>query len=190
VALLAAVVGYALPDVRREPTRWHADLYRGLTAAGAALVVACLVVYGVTLEGIAACVFSLALVVVTATDIEYRLIPNRIVLPATAIVLACMTIAVPSPEWAIAAAGAGGLLLLFAFVYPAGMGMGDVKLALLMGAALGRSVIVALVIGMLASLVPSLVLLARHGRAGLKMGFPFGPFLAAGSVAALFLHAS
>jgi prepilin signal peptidase PulO-like enzyme (type II secretory pathway) len=135
-------------------------------------------------------VFSLALVVVTATDIEYRLIPNRIVLPATAIVVACMTVADPSPEWAIAAAASGGLLLLFALVYPAGMGMGDVKLALLMGAALGRSVIVALVIGMIASLVPSLVLLARHGRAGMKMGFPFGPFLAFGSIVALFLHAS
>jgi leader peptidase (prepilin peptidase)/N-methyltransferase len=66
------------------------------------------------------------------------------------------------------------------------MGMGDVKLALLMGAALGRTVSVALMVGMVAALVPSVVLLARHGAKARKMGVPFGPFLAIGSVAALF----
>jgi len=66
------------------------------------------------------------------------------------------------------------------------MGMGDVKLALLMGAALGRTVPVALMIGMLAALVPGLYLLARHGSAARKMRIPFGPFLALGSVVALF----
>jgi leader peptidase (prepilin peptidase)/N-methyltransferase len=66
------------------------------------------------------------------------------------------------------------------------MGMGDVKLALLLGAALGRTVPVALMVGMVAALVPSVVILARHGRAGRKMGIPFGPFLALGSVVALF----
>jgi leader peptidase (prepilin peptidase)/N-methyltransferase len=66
------------------------------------------------------------------------------------------------------------------------MGMGDVKLALLMGAVLGRTVSVALMVGMLSALVPSFYLLARHGRAARKMGIPFGPFLALGSVVALF----
>jgi leader peptidase (prepilin peptidase) / N-methyltransferase len=64
--------------------------------------------------------------------------------------------------------------------------MGDVKLALLMGAALGRTVPVAMMVGMLAALVPSLYLLARHGAAARKMAIPFGPFLALGSVVALF----
>jgi leader peptidase (prepilin peptidase) / N-methyltransferase len=66
------------------------------------------------------------------------------------------------------------------------MGMGDVKLAFLMGAALGRTVPVALFVGMVAALVPGVVLLVRHGRAARKMGVPFGPFLALGSVVALF----
>jgi leader peptidase (prepilin peptidase)/N-methyltransferase len=66
------------------------------------------------------------------------------------------------------------------------MGMGDVKLALLMGAALGRSVSVAMMIGMIAALVPGVFLLARHGAAARKMRIPFGPFLALGSVVGLF----
>jgi leader peptidase (prepilin peptidase)/N-methyltransferase len=66
------------------------------------------------------------------------------------------------------------------------MGMGDVKLAFLMGAALGSSVTVAMFLGMLAALVPGVVLLVRHGQAARKMGVPFGPFLALGSVVALF----
>jgi leader peptidase (prepilin peptidase)/N-methyltransferase len=101
-------------------------------------------------------------------------------------VLALMTVAEPSPEWAIAAVGASGFLLAAALAYPAGMGMGDVKLALLMGAALGRTVPVALMLGMVAALIPSVVLLARHGGRARKMGIPFAPFLALGSVVALF----
>ena len=64
--------------------------------------------------------------------------------------------------------------------------MGDVKLALLMGAVLGRNVAVALMVGMVAALVPSIFLFARHGSAARKMGIPFAPFLALGSVVALF----
>jgi prepilin signal peptidase PulO-like enzyme (type II secretory pathway) len=66
------------------------------------------------------------------------------------------------------------------------MGMGDVKLALLMGAALGRVVPVAMFLGMVFALVPSIVLLARHGSKARKMGIPLAPFLALGSVVALF----
>jgi leader peptidase (prepilin peptidase)/N-methyltransferase len=66
------------------------------------------------------------------------------------------------------------------------MGMGDVKLALLMGVALGRGVTVALLVGMFFALVPSVVLLARHGARARKMAIPFAPFLALGSVVALF----
>jgi leader peptidase (prepilin peptidase) / N-methyltransferase len=64
--------------------------------------------------------------------------------------------------------------------------MGDVKLALLLGAMLGRTVPVAMMIGMIAALVPSTVLLIRHGSAARKMGIPFGPFLAFGGIVALF----
>jgi leader peptidase (prepilin peptidase)/N-methyltransferase len=66
------------------------------------------------------------------------------------------------------------------------MGMGDVKLVLLLGVVLGRTVPVALMIGMLSALAPSIVLIAKYGKAGRKMTIPFGPFLALGGVVALF----
>lgn len=184
--MLSAVVGYALPSVEPGPLRLPTVVYRALSVAGAGLAAAALVAFGPNARGIAAAVFCLALAIVTAADLEYHLIPNRVVLPATAIVLPLMTLAEPSPEWALAAAGAGLCLLLLALAYPAGMGMGDVKLAVLMGAALGRGVVPALVLATFAAALPALWLLARHGRAGRKIGIPFGPFLAAGSVVALF----
>ena len=97
-----------------------------------------------------------------------------------------MTALHPSPEWALGAFGASFFLFLAALAYPKGMGMGDVKLALLLGAMLGRTVPVALMVGMVAALVPSVVLLVRHGSAARKMGIPFAPFLALGGVVALF----
>src|SRR5258705_386442 len=81
---------------------------------------------------------------------------------------------------------AGLFLFPAALAYPAGMGMGDVKLALLLGFGLGRTVAVAMMIGMISALVPSVALLARHGKAARKMRIPFGPFLALGGVVALF----
>lgn len=186
MALLTAVVGYALPSVREEPRRLSAAGYRLLTLAGAGLAVASFAVFGLTPDGLAAAVFCLSLAVVTAADLDYRLIPNRVVLPASVAVLALMTAAEPSPEWVLAALAAGGGLLVVALAYPAGMGMGDVKLAMLMGAALGRSVLPALVLAMLLAVIPAVWLLVRHGRAGRTMGIPFGPFLALGSVAVLF----
>jgi leader peptidase (prepilin peptidase)/N-methyltransferase len=86
----------------------------------------------------------------------------------------------------LAALGASGFLLAAAIAYPAGMGMGDVKLALLMGAMLGRTVPVALMAGMILALVPSAVLLARHGVAARKMAIPFAPFLSFGGLVGLF----
>ena len=161
-------------------------LYLAVELGTAALLVACVARFGLSLEAAAASVLCVSLVVVTATDLTHRIVPNRVVLPAAVVVLVLMTAAEPSPEWAIAAVGASGFLLAAALAYPAGMGMGDVKLALLMGAALGRSVPLALLLGMFAALVPSAVLLARHGMRARKMAIPFAPFLALGSVVALF----
>ncbi len=186
MAMLSAVVGYALPSARDEPRRLPAAGYQLLTIAGTGLAVACFVMFGPTLEGLAAAVFCLALAIVTAADLDYRLIPNRVVLPASAVVLMLMTASDPSLEWALAALAAGGGLFVVAFIYPAGMGMGDVKLALLMGAALGRSVLPALMLAMVLAVIPAIWLLVRHGRAGRTMGIPFGPFLALGSVVVLF----
>src|SRR5213075_309008 len=90
------------------------------------------------------------LVAISAIDLEHRIIPNRIVLPAMVVVLVANTVRDPSLEWIIAALAASGFLFTAALIYPAGMGMGDVKLALLMGAALGKTVPVALMAGMVA----------------------------------------
>ena len=156
------------------------ELVTGLLFAG------CFWKFGLSGSAAVAAFFCLALVAVSATDIEHRIIPNRIVLPAAGIVLAANTTLHPSLEWALGALGASGFLFAAALAYPAGMGMGDVKLALLMGAALGRTVSAAMLIGMVAALIPGLVLLARHGGAARKIRIPFGPFLALGSVVALF----
>jgi leader peptidase (prepilin peptidase) / N-methyltransferase len=161
-------------------------IYPAVELATALLVAACFVRFGLSGEAAVASFFCVVLVAVSAVDLEHRIIPNRIVLPATGIVLLAQTALHPRPEWAIASLGAALFLFVAALAYPAGMGMGDVKLALLMGAALGGTVPVAMMLGMLTALVPSIYLLARYGSAARKMGIPFGPFLAIGSVVALF----
>ncbi|HET9324749.1 MAG TPA: prepilin peptidase [Gaiellaceae bacterium] len=161
-------------------------LYPAVELTTALLVAACVLAFGLTGEMLVAALFCAVLVAVSAIDLTHRIIPNRIVIPAFVVVLAANTLLEPSPEWALAALGASGFLFLAVLAYPAGMGMGDVKLALLMGAALGKSVTVALMLAMVAALVPAVILLARHGSKARKMGIPFGPFLALGSVVALF----
>ena len=161
-------------------------LYPAVELATALLVAACVLDFGLSGRMVVAASFCAVLVAVTATDLTHRIIPNRIVVPAAAVILVAQTALEPSPEWALAALGASVFLFAAVVAYPAGMGMGDVKLALAMGAALGKTVAVALMLGMFAALVPAVILLARHGGAARKMGIPFGPFLALGSVIALF----
>jgi leader peptidase (prepilin peptidase)/N-methyltransferase len=160
--------------------------YPAVEAITALLVAACALRFGATAEAVVASAFCIVLVVVAAIDIEHRIVPNRIVLPAAAAVLVAQTVLYPSPEWAIAAVAASGFLLAAALAYPKGMGMGDVKLALLLGAMLGRSVSVAIMAGCLLALVPSAVLFVRHGSRARKIAIPFAPFLACGAVIALF----
>jgi leader peptidase (prepilin peptidase)/N-methyltransferase len=161
-------------------------LYPAVELATAALVAACFFAFGLSGKAVLAAFFCAVLVAITATDITHRIVPNRIVLPAAALVLVAQSALQPSPEWALGALGAALFLFIAALAYPGGMGMGDVKLALLLGAMLGRYVGVGLMIGMLAAIVPSVFLLARHGAAARKMGIPFAPFLALGAVVALF----
>ena len=161
-------------------------VYPLVEALTAALAVACVVAFGVTAYTALAFGFCAVLVVLSVIDVRHRIVPNRIVLPAAGIVLAAHTLIDPSPEWALAALGASGFLFAAALAYPKGLGMGDVKLALLLGAMLGASVSVALFLGFVASLVPALVLLARHGAAARKMAVPLVPFLAFGALVALF----
>ena len=161
-------------------------LYPAVEVATAVLVAACFVAFGLSGKAVVAAFFCAVLVAITATDITHRIVPNRIVLPAALLVLLAQTALLPSPEWALGALGASGFLFVAVLAYPGGMGMGDVKLALLLGAMLGRTVAVGLMVGMFAAIVPSVFLLARHGSAARKMGIPFAPFLALGAVVALF----
>jgi prepilin signal peptidase PulO-like enzyme (type II secretory pathway) len=161
-------------------------VYPAVELLTAVLIAGSFLAFGFSGKAFVAAFFCAALVTVSATDLSHRIVPNVIVLPAAVVVLAAMTVLEPSAEWALGAFGASLFLFLAALAYPKGMGMGDVKLALLLGAMLGRTVPVALMVGMLAALVPSAFLFARHGSAARKMGIPFAPFLSLGGVVALF----
>lgn len=151
-----------------------------------ALTACCVAVFGFTLEALVDVLGCAVIVAVTVTDLERRIVPNRIVLPALAVALVVQTVRNPSIEWVLAAVGAGGFFFLLALVNPAGLGMGDVKLAAFLGAWLGRDVAVALFVGTLLGALPALVVLARRGRSGRKVTLPYVPALAAGAVVGLF----
>jgi len=162
--------------------------YLAVELVTAVLVAGCFLRFGLSAEAFLAAFFCAVLVALSAIDIERRILPDLIVLPSFAVVLVAHVALEPDRalEWVAGSLGASLFLFLALLAYPAGMGMGDVKLALLLGAMLGKSVVVGFMLGMVAALVPALVLLARHGLAARKMGIPFGPFLALGAVAALF----
>jgi leader peptidase (prepilin peptidase)/N-methyltransferase len=124
------------------------------------------------------------LVALAAIDIDRRVLPNRIVLPATAVVLVAQLAIHPgkAAEWILSALGAAIFLALPLLFNPNGMGLGDVKLGLFLGAWLGSNVIVALLLAFLAVLPVSLYKLVRHGKAARKMTIAFGPFLAFGAI--------
>ncbi len=138
-------------------------------------------------EALIGLVFVAMLAVVTLTDLERRIIPNKVLIVGAVL---CLAIAVPTdpgglPERAIAAAAAGGFFFLAALAYPKGMGLGDVKLAATMGLFLGRAVAPAILAALLLGSLVGLAMIARHGAAARKMAIPFGPFLALGGVIGL-----
>jgi len=89
-------------------------------------------------------------------------------------------------EWVLAMLGAALFLFIPMLISPAAMGMGDVKLAALLGAALGKSVVAALFVGLLAGGAYGLVIFAREGLAARRKAIAFGPFLAFGGLVILF----
>jgi leader peptidase (prepilin peptidase) / N-methyltransferase len=156
------------------------------------LAAACFIDFGVTARAFISALFVVVLVVLSVIDIEQRRIPNRIVLPATAVVLALQLVFFPSQavEWIVATLGAGFVFLLAYFTYRAGLGLGDVKLALLLGAGLGKAVVLGVFLGMFAAGIWGLVLISRHGIEARKETMPLGPFLALGAVLSLFFGGS
>jgi leader peptidase (prepilin peptidase)/N-methyltransferase len=167
------------------PERWGSAWRRpSIVAAMALLAAAAFIRFGVTPRAFTMAFFLAVLVVLSAIDVERRILPNAIVLPSAALVLAAQVAFYPerASEWILAAAGAAGVLFVLFLINPAGMGMGDVKLALLLGAGLGGHVISALVIASVSVLPVALYLLVRQGPGARKTAIPFGPFLAFGAV--------
>lgn len=152
------------------------------------LFAATVVVYrGEPAEAAIGLVFLTMLAAITLTDLEQRIIPNKVLLTGA---ILCLAIAIPTdpsglPERVVAAVAAGGVFFLTALAYPRGMGLGDVKLAATMGLFLGRAVAPAILAALLIGSVVGLALIARHGSGARKMAIPFGPFLALGGVIGL-----
>jgi leader peptidase (prepilin peptidase)/N-methyltransferase len=164
------------------------DLARNATIAFAGFLSLLVAIrYGVRAETPVLIFVVTVLVVISRVDLERRIIPNRIVLPAWIAVLLAHLAIHPAHwlEFLVASFGAGLFFLVIALVYPAGLGMGDVKLALLIGAALGWAVVGALLLGTLAAGVFGGILLFKEGSSARKRAIPLGPFLAGGAIVVL-----
>ncbi len=164
------------------------DVARIATIAGAVfLSLLGAVRYGIHAETLTVIFAICTLVVISRHDLERRVIPNRIVVPAWIAVLLAHLALHPHHwvEWLVSSFGAGIFFLAVVLAYPAGMGMGDVKLALLIGAALGYAVVTALFLGTLAAGIVAAVMLFKEGSAARKRAIPLGPFLAAGAIVVL-----
>jgi leader peptidase (prepilin peptidase) / N-methyltransferase len=160
------------------------ELGTGLLYAG------CVLAFGADSDVWLPLVFVTLLVPITLIDLDYHIIPNVLsgigAVAAIVLVLAFDSDAIVSHL--IAALAAGGFFLLAAIVYPAGMGMGDVKLAAVMGLFLGRAVAPAIFAALIAGTVVGGLVMARFGmQEGRKKGIPFGPWLAFGSLVGLFV---
>ncbi len=137
--------------------------------------------------GITALLLTALVVPAAAIDLEHRIIPDMINLPG-AVAVYVVSVAVQPDRWLELLLGGLGCFLFFFvahMVSPKGMGMGDVKMALMIGLGLGQHAFFALFAAFLASTVLSMFLLTTRGRKGLKTYVPFGPFLAFGAVVAL-----
>jgi leader peptidase (prepilin peptidase)/N-methyltransferase len=144
---------------------------------------------GLDEDAILGIVLVLLLVPITLIDLDHRIIPNKLTLLGAVLAPSILAFTAPDaiPEHLIAGAAAGGFFLLVVFAYPRGMGMGDVKLAAVLGLFLGRDVVPALFVAFLVGTLAGAVIMARKGSAeGRKTAVPFGPFLALGGVVALF----
>jgi leader peptidase (prepilin peptidase)/N-methyltransferase len=165
---------------------WRYPAVEALTA----LLCACVVLrFGADSDVWLPLAFVLLLVPITLIDLDFHIIPNALTLLGAVAALA-LTLAFASDQLLprlIACVAAGGFFLIAAIVYPAGMGMGDVKLAGVMGLVLGRAVAPAIFAALLLGTVVGIAVVARYGVSdGRKKGIPFGPWLAAGSLVGLF----
>jgi leader peptidase (prepilin peptidase)/N-methyltransferase len=184
----------AMPSLRVSPVGHGAPLVgtpiRSAAAiAGSAAVAATFAKLEVTAEAFTAAFLIAALVLLAVIDMEKRMIPDAIVLPAFAAVLLAQVARSPDQglEWIIASVVTALVLLVAGAVRQGAVGMGDVKLGLLLGAGLGTDVVQAIVLGLLAAWPVAGYLLLRDGRAATAAALPLAPFLALGAIAAILL---
>jgi len=175
--------GFAV--VRELPSAYT----RAVVAISILLAVACFVRFGLSGRAVVGAVFCAVLVLLTATDLHRRLIPNVVVLPATALLLAAQIALYPDQtiEWVLSSLFAALFLFLPLLVFPTGMGMGDVKLAALLGAVLGKSVAAAILLAILSAAIYSMALLLKEGMSARKKTFAYGPFLAIAGIVVLLI---
>jgi leader peptidase (prepilin peptidase)/N-methyltransferase len=161
----------------------------GVACLSGVLLAGCFVRFGLSGHALVGAIVAPVLVLLTAIDLDHRLLPDAIVLPTFAVVLTLQIAFYPDHivEWVLAALGAALFFFIPMLIYPAGMGMGDVKLAALLGAALGRSVVGTIAVALFAAGAFALVVIAREGLGARKKAIPFGPFLALGGLVVLFL---
>jgi leader peptidase (prepilin peptidase) / N-methyltransferase len=163
--------------------------YPLVEAATAALCVGAVLAHR-SAVGVALSIALILLVVPAALiDLEHRIIPNKITALGAVLALAIGLALDPAgePERLIGGAAAGGFLLLAALAYPGGMGMGDVKLAGMMGLFLGAAVAPAILLALISGVGLGAVVIAHKGsKQGRKTAIPFGPFLAFGALVAVF----
>lgn len=169
----------------KEPISIRYPLVEAGTALLCALVV---IVKGADEDAVIGIVLVLLLVPVTLIDLDHHLIPNKITYPGFVLGVALIAVLDTDSlgEHLIASAAAGGFLFLAWVFYPRGMGMGDVKLAFVLGIYLGRAVAPAMFVAFLAGALVGGLVIARMGvKDGRKAGIPFGPWLALGGLVGL-----
>lgn len=134
-------------------------------------------------------VFCPALILLAAIDMKHRLLPTRIIYPASLAVGVIVLASTPGNFLSHLAAGAalGGFFFVFGTVFAGSIGIGDARLGILIGLALGSKTLGAMMIAFTALLVAALYLIATRGTSARKDYLPFGPFLALGGILAFFL---
>jgi leader peptidase (prepilin peptidase) / N-methyltransferase len=183
------IAGTLVPAKRAADLRLSHRARVAIWLIGAIVVLLCFLHFGLSGDAFVGSFFAVVLVYLAAFDLEHRLIPNRVVLPAAGIVLVAQIALYPNHalEWIAAAICTAGFFFVTLLIYPPGLGMGDVKLAVLLGAMLGTNVVGAVLVGTLAAAVFGGMLVLRGGAQARKTAIAFGPFLALGGIVALLL---
>lgn len=148
--------------------------------------------FGFTLEAVIYFVFIATLLVITFIDIDHRIIPDIISIPGIPIFFLASLSIQPYLDSLLGILSGGGILYLVALAYSLltkkeGMGGGDIKLLAMIGALIGwKGVLFTIFVSSAAGTLSGLVIMILT-RQGMKLAVPFGPFLAVGAIAYIFV---